>query len=149
MIALYLEQIDAAHLLAAVRAYHEHVSSAPAGLARLENVLRREVEGDRNGQQATGRYTAPDGGARAGYGQNMNGSLLTVAEAAGLARLSEKTVRRRIATGELEAVRLGTGPRAPLRIDRANLERFLSGPPPAPMGGAVPQSPPSRPEADV
>jgi excisionase family DNA binding protein len=55
----------------------------------------------------------------------VNGALLTVAEAAGWARLSERTVRRRIATGELPAVKLGTGPRAPLRIDPAELAAFV------------------------
>jgi excisionase family DNA binding protein len=125
VIVLSLERLDAAHLLAAVCAYRGHFSEAPASLARLENVLRREVEGARNGQQVTGKDAASELVVAAGYGQSVHGSLLTVAEAAGLARLSEKTVRRRIATGELPAVRLGAGPRAPLRIDPAELAAFV------------------------
>jgi excisionase family DNA binding protein len=143
VIALYLERLDAAHLLAAVRAYRGNVSNAPAGLARLENVLRREVEGDRNGQQATGTDATSELAAPSGYGQDVNGALLTVAEVARLARLSERTVRRRIADGELPAVRLGTGPRAPLRIGASELAAFVeshpageaAGPPRSPRGG--------------
>jgi excisionase family DNA binding protein len=43
--------------------------------------------------------------------------LLTVGEVARVLAVSSKTVRRRIATGELAAVRLGRGPKAPLRVD--------------------------------
>jgi excisionase family DNA binding protein len=129
VIALYLERVDAAHLLQAVRAYRRHVSEAPAGLARLENVLRLEVEGDSNGRQATGADTAPEGVAPAGYGQNVHGSLLTVAEAARWTRLSEKTVRRRIAAGDLLAVRVGSSPRAPIRVPADELEAWLFGSP--------------------
>jgi excisionase family DNA binding protein len=123
---LVLERVDAAHLLAAVRAYRGHVSEAPAGLARLENMLRRQVEGDTNGQQVTGKDAASELVAPAGYGQNVNGSLLTIAETARWVRLSERTVLRRIAAGELSAVRLGSGPRAPLRVDPAELARFIA-----------------------
>jgi excisionase family DNA binding protein len=125
VIALVLERVDAAHLLAAVRLYRRHVSEAPAGLARLENVLAHEVAGDRNGQQVTGTDAASEGAVLAGYGQNMNGALLTVAEAAGFARVSERTVRRRIAVGDLRVVRLGSGPRAPIRIDPDELAAFV------------------------
>jgi excisionase family DNA binding protein len=144
VIALSLERLDAAHLLAAVRAYRAHFSEAPPGLARLENVLRREVEGDRNGQQVTGRAAASDFVAPAGYGQNMNGALLTVAEAARWARVSEKTVRRRIAAGELPAVRIGARKGSPIRIDPAELEDFLHGArrrPPAGEAADFPWSP--------
>jgi excisionase family DNA binding protein len=43
--------------------------------------------------------------------------LLTVAEVARALAVSPKTVRRRIASGELAAVRLGRGPKAPVRVD--------------------------------
>jgi excisionase family DNA binding protein len=45
--------------------------------------------------------------------------LVTVAEAAALLRLSPLTVRRKIATGELRAERVGAGPRSHYR-DRAS-----------------------------
>jgi excisionase family DNA binding protein len=125
VIALSLDHDDAAHLLAAVRAYRGLASEAPAGLARLENVLAHQVAGDRNGQQAIGVATAPESVALAGYVPNVNGSLLTVAEAAGWARLSERTVRRRIADGDLPAVRLGSSERAPIRISAAELRAWL------------------------
>jgi excisionase family DNA binding protein len=51
--------------------------------------------------------------------------LLTIPELARFLSVSEKTVRRRILAGELEAVRVGRDPRAPYRIDRAAVERFL------------------------
>jgi excisionase family DNA binding protein len=43
-------------------------------------------------------------------------ALLTVEEAAQMLRLSRKTTYRRIETGELEAVHLGSGPKAPIRV---------------------------------
>jgi excisionase family DNA binding protein len=52
--------------------------------------------------------------------------LLTVAEVARLLQQSERTVRDKIASGQLPAVKIGTGPRAPLRVDRAELEEWLA-----------------------
>lgn len=49
-------------------------------------------------------------------------ALLTVTEAAAYLRISRRTVYRRIADGDLPALRLG--PRRPLRILRMELERF-------------------------
>jgi excisionase family DNA binding protein len=49
--------------------------------------------------------------------------LLTVAEAAAVLRQSVPTVRRRIARGQLPALRVG--PSGPLRVDRVDLEAFL------------------------
>ena len=40
-------------------------------------------------------------------------------------RQSPRVVRDKIARGELPAVRIGTGPRAPLRVDRAEIEAWL------------------------
>jgi excisionase family DNA binding protein len=57
--------------------------------------------------------------------------LLTVGEVALLLRQSERVVRDKIAAGVLPAVRIGAGPRAPLRVDRAELERWLYGEPAA------------------
>ena len=48
--------------------------------------------------------------------------LLTIADAAVRLNLSEHTVRRRIASGELPAVRLG----ALIRIDPDDLEQWLA-----------------------
>jgi excisionase family DNA binding protein len=148
VIALYLGRLDAAHLLAAVRAYRSNVSNAPAGLARLENVLTREVEGDRNGQQAAGTDATSEPAAPTGYVQNVNGVLLTVAEVARLARLSERTVRRRIAAGELPAVRLGTGSRAPVRIGADELAAFVESHPAGEAAG-FPRSPRSELEEET
>jgi excisionase family DNA binding protein len=148
VILLSLERLDAAHLLAAVRAYRGNVSNAPAGLARLENVLRREVEGDMNGQQATGTDATSELAAPAGYGQDVKGALLTVAEVARLARVSERTVRRRIASGELPAIKVGTTPRAPVRIDPAELAAFVASHPAGEAAG-FPRSPRSGLEEDA
>jgi excisionase family DNA binding protein len=53
--------------------------------------------------------------------------LLTVGEVALRLRQSERTVRDKIASGALPAVRIGEGPRAPLRVDARELERWLDG----------------------
>ena len=58
--------------------------------------------------------------------------LLTVAEVARRLQQSERTVRDKIASGQLPAVKIGTGPRAPLRFDRAELDRWLYGSPEQP-----------------
>ncbi len=52
--------------------------------------------------------------------------LLTVREVAATLRQSERTVRVKIAAGDLEAVRIGSGPKAPIRVEAAELERFIS-----------------------
>ena len=51
--------------------------------------------------------------------------LLTVTEAAELARCSEHTIRRRVRSGELSAVRLGHG-RSAIRTPRAALTTWLT-----------------------
>ena len=51
--------------------------------------------------------------------------LLTIKEVAGTLRQSERTVREKVADGTLQAIRIGSGPRAPLRIDAGELNRFL------------------------
>jgi excisionase family DNA binding protein len=51
--------------------------------------------------------------------------LLTVPEVAEDLRVSVKTVRRRIEAGELPAVRIGSGTRAPVRVDAAELGEWL------------------------
>ena len=50
---------------------------------------------------------------------------MTVHEVAERLRVSPPTVYRRIAAGELPAVRLGAGPRAPLRVDDQELRAWL------------------------
>ena len=54
---------------------------------------------------------------------------LKIPEVARRLDVSEKTVRRRIRTGEIAAVRLGDGSTAPLRIPRKGLEEWLYGDP--------------------
>jgi excisionase family DNA binding protein len=51
-------------------------------------------------------------------------NLLTVREAAALLRQSERSVRRKVRSGEIPAVRLG-GPGAPLRVPADELEAWL------------------------
>jgi excisionase family DNA binding protein len=59
------------------------------------------------------------------------GTLLTVREAARRGRVSPQTVYRRVASGEVPAVRFGdeTGP---IRIPRDEFERWLFGDPEEP-----------------
>ena len=52
-------------------------------------------------------------------------TLLTVEETAELLRLSTASVYRRVEEGELRAVRLGAGLRAPIRISSEELHRYL------------------------
>jgi excisionase family DNA binding protein len=52
--------------------------------------------------------------------------LLTVAEVARRLRQTERTVRDKIASGTLPAVKIGTGPRAPIRVDPCELEEWLN-----------------------
>jgi excisionase family DNA binding protein len=51
---------------------------------------------------------------------------LTVQETAALLRQSERSVRRKIHSGQIPAVRLGE--LGPLRVDRRELEAWLYGP---------------------
>jgi excisionase family DNA binding protein len=53
------------------------------------------------------------------------GKLLTISEAARELRLSERTVRKRIASGDLPAWRLGPESHAPIRIHEHALELFM------------------------
>jgi excisionase family DNA binding protein len=63
--------------------------------------------------------------------------LLTVRETAKVLRQSEWSVRQKIGRGEIPALRVGVGLRAPLRILRADLERWLFAPPPKPAAGGA------------
>ena len=56
------------------------------------------------------------------------GAYLSVAEVAAELGCSEPTVRRRIRTGELPAVKLGEGRNSAVRVPRAGLEAWLWGP---------------------
>lgn len=51
--------------------------------------------------------------------------LLTAAESAERLKLKPETVRVLVRRGELGAVRLGSGPKPPLRIRSEELERWL------------------------
>jgi excisionase family DNA binding protein len=57
----------------------------------------------------------------------LDEKLLTVGEVALRLRQSPRTVRDKIAAGTLPAVRIGDGPRAPIRIVATELERWLDG----------------------
>jgi excisionase family DNA binding protein len=51
--------------------------------------------------------------------------LLTVGEVALRLRQSPRCVRDKIAAGEIPAVKIGSGPRAPIRVDAAEFEAWL------------------------
>lgn len=53
--------------------------------------------------------------------------LLTIPEVAATLRTSRWSVYKRIGSGELPAIRIATGPKAPLRVDAQELEQFLYG----------------------
>jgi excisionase family DNA binding protein len=53
--------------------------------------------------------------------------LLTVREVADRLKLSEKSVRRRIASGDLPAVRLGGSRGTQLRVDERELDQYVYG----------------------
>jgi excisionase family DNA binding protein len=52
--------------------------------------------------------------------------LLTVSDVADELGVSERTVRRRIHNREIKALKLGDGPYAPVRVERAELDRYLN-----------------------
>jgi excisionase family DNA binding protein len=51
--------------------------------------------------------------------------LLTVEQVADQLNVSPRTVRRRIASRELPAVRLGSSPQSPVRVSADDLARWL------------------------
>ena len=51
--------------------------------------------------------------------------LLNAAQVAERLNLSEKTVRKRMTSGELPVVRLGEGPKAPVRVTEEALEAYI------------------------
>jgi excisionase family DNA binding protein len=52
--------------------------------------------------------------------------LLTVAEVAAVLRVTPDTVYAKVEKGELAAVRLGRGPRGPIRVSVDELKRYLT-----------------------
>lgn len=52
-------------------------------------------------------------------------NLLTVPEVAARLKVSLWTVYRKVESGEIPAVKLGTGKRSPVRIDPAELDEWL------------------------
>jgi excisionase family DNA binding protein len=53
--------------------------------------------------------------------------LLKPAQVAERLQVSVWSVYRRIGSGELPSVRIGTGPRAPIRVDADELHQFVYG----------------------
>ena len=70
--------------------------------------------------------------------------LLTVGEVALRLRQSERTVRDKIAAGVLPAIKIGSGPRAPIRIRADELEHWLFAAPPSRRGGFAVAGRPAR-----
>ena len=58
----------------------------------------------------------------------MTTSLFTVDEVAQTLRLAPRSVYERISSGELAAIRLGSGPKAPIRVSAEELDRYVSPP---------------------
>jgi excisionase family DNA binding protein len=78
-------------------------------------------------------------------------SLLTVPEVAARLSVSRSTAWRLVHRGVLQAVKIGSGPHAPIRVDPAELENFLHSSRRKPAAGAAgPQrSPHGGPEGDA
>lgn len=55
----------------------------------------------------------------------LNDPVLTIKQVAPLLNLNEWTVREWVDEGRLPAVRLGTGPRAPIRVRVSDVEKLL------------------------
>jgi excisionase family DNA binding protein len=53
--------------------------------------------------------------------------LLRVDQVARRLGCSQQTVYRRVSTGQLRALRLGSGKKAPIRVDSVELERWIYG----------------------
>jgi excisionase family DNA binding protein len=53
-------------------------------------------------------------------------SLFTVDEVAQTLRLAPRSVYERISSGELAAIRLGSGPKAPIRVTAEELDRYVT-----------------------
>ena len=60
-------------------------------------------------------------------GSDTTQKLLKPAQVAERLQVSIWSVYRRIESGELPAVRIGTGPRAPIRVDADELHQFVHG----------------------
>ena len=61
----------------------------------------------------------------------MTTSPFTADEVAQALRLAPRPVYERISSGDLAAIRLGSGPKAPLRVRADELDRYVS-----PLAGA-------------
>lgn len=52
--------------------------------------------------------------------------VYTIEELSKILQLSIETVRRAVRDGKIKAIRLGQGPRAPIRIPKAEVDKILS-----------------------
>ncbi len=57
----------------------------------------------------------------------MIAALLTISEMAEILRESTKTIRRKVDAGKYECIRLGKGPRAPMRFTQAQARKLTGG----------------------
>jgi excisionase family DNA binding protein len=57
--------------------------------------------------------------------ESIESKLLRVPGMAARLRCSNEVVRRKLRSGELPGVRLGSGPRAPLRVEQGELDAWL------------------------
>jgi excisionase family DNA binding protein len=85
----------------------EHQTREPASAA-ARRVLRLVLDAAQRGEVTAPPYiTSAVAGALAGLDAEAGGEMLTVVQAARRLRVSEETVRRRIADGTLRATRVG------------------------------------------
>ena len=72
--------------------------------------------------------------------ETVEPELLRVGEVAARLRCTPEVVRRKIRSGELPGLRLGSGPRAPLRIPADALDAWLFSSKPPADGAAAPKA---------
>lgn len=115
---MVVDPIDGTSCIVDARALAPRISSDASlrGLATIAAIVaRRGQVVDPSGHALDGAAADHDGGDAASR------RLLSTIEAARLLGVSERTLRRRAAAGELEAVRIGRS----VRFERRALEKFI------------------------
>ena len=93
---------------------------SPAASAEAPPWLERRIRAGET-QATAAKIAANPVNPRLAPADILRPAVLTISEAARLMRISVRTVRRLVATGELSAVRIGRC----IRFRRADVERFL------------------------
>jgi excisionase family DNA binding protein len=103
------------------------LSRSAGGGSLTDNVCQSTVVGAGSGPVAGAILAVGVADKRSVPLTTAETKLLTLAEVARRLNCSQLTVRRRIQEGELPAVRLGSSPRHPLRVDERELNSWLYG----------------------